>query len=540
MIHRHSIFPQRALLVGALFLTAGWTFAEQPSSDQTTPAGRAEMKSWRKAALDRQRRIIFNNDGCEPVMFMKTPSAQQLLDLRTSPLAGTQVDSIFDCTLSSGFGLFTHFTKVGQVFTTTEGRFASNQMQALLERGIDPLQIKVNFCKRNRIEVFWSMRMNDTHDGAHADYGPLMFRANKLKNEHPEFLLGTRDKPPKYGAWSAVNYGRPEIRDLAYRYVEEVCHKYDIDGVELDFFRHPVFFQSTSRGQPATDEDRTAMTDLMRRIRAMTDDVGKQRGSPVLIAMRLPDSVEYSQAIGLDLKKWLAEDLLDLFIASGYFQLNDWNYSVALGRKYGVKVYPSLDEPRIHDASARAARATNLAYRGRAANVWAAGADGVYLFNLFDPRAAMWHELGDAQSLAKLDKDYFGSVRGSIGGGQNFPFQPYQRVETLNPGNPKTLALGKTATARIQVGESDRDNSRCNLKLRLQFKSPPNPKSIQAKLNGQSIDLSLADSNWLEATVAPHLVKQGPNLVELAPTSNAGRKLLWTDLMLQVRHPPEP
>lgn len=494
------------------------------------------MKSWRKAALDRQRRIIFNNDGCEPVMFMKGPSAQEFLDLRTSPLVGSQVDSIFVCTFGSGFGMFTHFTKIGQLFTSTEGRFANNQVQALFEHGIDPLQIQVDFCRRNHIEIFSSMRMNDTHDGAYADYGPIMFRANKLKNEHPEFLLGTREKPPKYGSWTAVDYGRSEIRELAFRYVDELCHKYDIDGLELDFFRHPVFFQSTSRGEPATDEERAAMTDLMRRIRSMTDDVGKQRRRPILIAMRLPDSVEYSQTIGLDLKKWLAEDLLDLFIPSGYFQLNDWKYSVELGHKYGVKVYPSLDEPRIRDESARAARATNLAYRGRAANVWAAGADAVYIFNFFDPRAPMWHELGDPTKLAKLDKDYFGSVRGSVGGGKNFPFQPYQKTETLNPGNPKTIAPGKQAKSRIQVGENYQDNQ-CSIKMRLQFKSPPNPATIQAKLNGQTLVLSPAESNWLESTVRPALLTQGQNVVALYLASNAGKETRWTDLMIQVRHP---
>lgn len=520
-------------------LTGKCAAADTPSASHAVPAAQTSLKAWRKAAVDRQRRIIFNNDGCEPVMFMKHPAAQELLDLRTAPLAGSQVDSIFECTISSGFSLFTHFTKIGQLFTTTEGRFANNQISALAERGIDPLKIKVQFCTQNNIEIFWSMRMNDTHDGAHADYGPIMFRANKLKNEHPEFLLGTRDAPPKFGAWTAVNYSRPEIRELAFRYIDEVCHRYDIDGIELDFFRHSVFFPSTSRGQTATDEELSAMTNLMRRIRAMTDDVGRRRGRPILIAMRLPDSVEYARAIGLDLEKWLADDLLDLLIASGYFQLNDWNYTVALGHKYGVKIYPSLDEPRIRDASARAARATNLAYRGRAANVWAAGADGIYMFNFFDPHSAIWQELGDAQSLAKLDKDYFGSVRGSVGGGQNFPFQSYQRVETLNPGNPKTLSPGKKATARIQVGETYPDNSASKMKLRLQFKTLSNSKAVKATLNGQILVLSPADSNWLEAAVPPRAVRKGANVVELTLAPNARRELRWTDLMLEVRHPPD-
>ncbi len=70
------------------------------------------------------------------------------------------------------------------------------------------------------------------------------------------------------------------------------------------------------------------------------------RGRPILVAMRLPDSAEYCRAIGLDLERWLADDLLDLYIPCSYFQLNDWEYSIALGHKYGVKVYPSLDDVR--------------------------------------------------------------------------------------------------------------------------------------------------------------------------------------------------
>ena len=143
-------------------------------------------------------------------------------------------------------------------------------------------------------------------------------------------------------------------------------------------------------------------------------------------------------------------------------------------------------------------------------------------------------QLGDPAKLAKLDKDYFGSVRGSVGGGKNFPFQTYQQTETLNPANSRTIAPGKKAKARIQVGESYGDNH-CNIKLRLQFKSPPNPKFIQATLNGQKLDLSPADTNWLESTVRPDLLTPAQNVVELILAANAGKELRWTDLIIQVR-----
>jgi hypothetical protein len=64
--------------------------------------------------------------------------------------------------------------------------------------------------------------MNDTHDGAQRpskEY-PLF---PTLKKEHPEYMIGTYRKRPRHGAWTSVNYALPEIRELAYRFIEEVC-----------------------------------------------------------------------------------------------------------------------------------------------------------------------------------------------------------------------------------------------------------------------------------------------------------------------------
>jgi len=495
------------------------------------------MKALRQKAAARPRRILFNNDGGEPSVQMKSPSAKELLDLRTSALAGTQVDSIFYCTRSSGFGLFTHFTKVGQVFTSLEGRYAVNQMPALVKAGIDPLRVMVDFAKEHRMDLFWSMRMNDTHDGSTAEYGPIILRTNTLKLTYPEYLLGTARKRPKHGAWTAVDYGRPEIRELAFRYVEEVCRNYDVDGVELDFFRHPVYFKSTSRGEPATDEERAVMTDLLRRIRLMADEIGQARGRPILIAVHCPDSVEYCRAMGLDLDYWLANDLLDLWMPSGYFKLNDWDYSVKLAHRYGVKVYPSLDESRVSNATARQSRRTDLAYRGRAANVWGFGADGVYLFNGPEPDSPLWRQLGAPQGLAGLDKDYFGSIRGVVNAaGGNLPYSKYQTVETLNPANPKSVVPGRSVTARLNVGEDLSQAGPVNLKLRLQFTTAVKPQLIEVACNDHPLTLLSTNQTWLEYSVSPQVVRQLTNRIKVT-LATAATKAAWTDLLLEVRHP---
>src|SRR5687768_9389867 len=194
------------LLVAGMRVDAAETGTQFPSLEA--------LRDARRQAANRQRRIIFNNDGNEPVYLCKTNSPEELLGYRTTPLLGSHVDSIFYCTWSSGFGLFTHDTKVGKVFATKEGLFAKNLAPALIAAGTDPLRVMTDFGRKNGIEIFWSFRVNDTHDGSTADYGPIMFAANQLKREHPEWLIGSLTQKPKFGAWSAVDFGRAEVREL--------------------------------------------------------------------------------------------------------------------------------------------------------------------------------------------------------------------------------------------------------------------------------------------------------------------------------------
>ncbi len=483
------------------------------------PATLTELRALRHEAANRQRRVIFNNDGSESAMMMKTASAQELLDLRTSALAGTQVDSIFYCSRSSGFGVFTHFTKVGQIFTSQEGRYSGNQTSALLKAGVDPLRVMVDFSKQHNMESFWSMRMNDTHDGSTAEYGPIMFRTNKLKNEHPEWLISTLEKKPKFGAWSAVDFAHPEIRDLAFRYVEEVCQNYDVDGVELDFFRHPVFFKRAAMsGTECNDDERALMSDLLRRIRTMTETEGLRRGRPILLAVRSPDSVDYCRASGLDLEKWLAEGLFDLFIPGGYFRLNEWSDSIALGHKYGVKVYPSLDESRVRDPAAKKLRSSLPTYRGRALSAWQAGADGIYMFNYFKPQSTLWRELGTPATLAALDHDYFASILGlGAAAGGAYPHVGFIHVPSLNPARPISLKPGTPAAVTFDAVD-ETASANATITLRLHFKTLLLADTLTVTLNGSPLASAKAQpDNWLEFAIPSTQFKPGSNAPSASP-----------------------
>lgn len=497
-----------------------------------------QLRAARKEASHRQRRVIFNNDGNEPIYNCTDTTAEGLLRHRTSPLLGSHVDSIFYCTWSSGFGMFTHDTKVGYVFKTKEDLFSKNMITEMLAAGTDPLKVMVDFGKKNNIEIFWSLRMNDTHDAGLSGYGPVMFRANPLKLAHPEWLISAPDKRPKFGGWSAVDFTRPEIRDLVVKYVEEVCQNYDVDGVELDFFRHPVFFKRAAMsGTVCNDDERAMMTEMMRRVREVTEKAGLKRKRPILVAIRVPDSVSYCRNSGLDVEAWMQKDLVDLLMASGYFQLSNWEESVALGKKYDVRVYPSLDESRVRDAQAKKMRMSAEAYRGRVLAAHQAGMDGAYLFNSFNPNNIIWRELGDPTKLVMQDHDYFASIRGvGAAAGGALPHQKYQTVATLNPGAKIRIEPGKTAEVNFYSGT---DPSKLNvavspkIDLRLQYDGG-DPKNLRVQFNGEELKGGKQEQNWIEYQVSPNLLSGGQNRVTVTCPQDA-TAANWSDLHCKIR-----
>ena len=546
-----GILLAATLLVSLLPLSAFEKKAASPPNETSAPqaapspagekadAGLEALRAKRREAAQRKRRVIYNNDGNETFRKVREVSVEAFLKPRTTGIEGSQVDAISYCT-GHAWGLFGHGTKIGTVLDVKESPgettqlFGNNLTREYLQAGLDPLRMIVDFGHANKMEVFWSMRMNDTHDGGDkTPYGKALFAYNRLKNEHPEFLVGTRENPPANGSWSAVDYANPAVRDHTFRFMQEVCQNYDIDGIDLDFFRHRVFFKSTANGKDATPEEVAAMTDLMRRIRRMTEEEGLKRGRPILVIMRVPDSAAYAKAAGLDIEEWLKEGLLDLMVVSSYIQLNPWEVSVALGHKYGVPVYPSLDEARLKDEDSQALRyRSELGLRGRALNAWKAGVDGIYTFNFFDPASRLWRELGDPDVLAKLDKDYFASFRG-VGAPAGVPHESYITLPTLNPGAPLKIEAGGANETQFRCGDDPDRIGKATLRLR--FKAPAETGLLSVALNGTPLANPRQEKDWLAFDLDPKTLKSGPNAVRVSLAAAASRPALWTDLHMQVR-----
>jgi len=355
------------------------------------------MKEARKKAAFRKRRIIMNNDGndCwnprpgEP----KTP--ESFLSKRTTPLLGSQVDAIFYCT-----GVFNSYTHQGQEteLRTLADRGITDWAHELIGQGRDSLRIMVDFGHEHGIEVFWSMRMNDTHDSA----DPALHC--RWKKDHPDLLMGKSTDRFPYGGrrWSAVNYELAPVREKVFRILQDVATRYDVDGLELDFFRHPVYFRPQLTGEPVTQAQCDLMTDLIRRVRQMADAQAEKRGRPMLIAVRVPDSLGFARAIGLDLQRWLEEGLIDIVVGSGYFHLEPWENLVALGKRYEVPVYACLSGSRVVSSDKPESRGDIALWRGEAMRAWEAGVNGIYTFNRFNPRDPIFRELGSPEKWQLL------------------------------------------------------------------------------------------------------------------------------------------
>jgi hypothetical protein len=253
----------------------------------------------------------------------------------------------------------------------------------------------------------------------------------------------------------------------------------------------------------ASEDERDMMTDLVRRVREMTEQVGCRRGKPILIMIRVPDSIEYSRDMGLDVERWLREGLVDLLVTTCYFQLNPWEYSVALGHKYGVPVYAGLSEARVK-GEGRFRRGQIECYRGRAANAWAAGVDGIYVFNYFNPRGAVFRELGDPRSLGTMDKLYFVTVRD--GGPDRFLAKgsQYQSIPLLTPDHPTSLGPSRPLSVPLSVAE-DLSQTRAGpppeVTLHLEIPGLASAEQVSVQLGGQTLPGGRLHQGWIDCPV---------------------------------------
>jgi len=542
---QHSCGKLMTMIVLAFVMASG-DVVPVHAADETS------LTEARKRAARRQRRIIYYDDGAQTSRSYDSP--ETFLETRLNQIIDTQVDSVWYCTSSSGTIMGTHLSKTGENYADLPADVGGyvgqlrKQVLALKAAGTETLRLAIDFCHQRDMEILFSLRMNDIHDS----FSPA--EMPQWKREHPEFVLGKPEDKSKYPEsdprwfWSAWNYEIPEVREKIFRVLEDVCQRYDVDGLHLDYWRHIKFFPPTQELQPVEPRHVEMMNDFLRRIRQMTEREGQRRGRPLIIAASVPLTVERSLFVGLDIKTWLKEDLVDVLAGDGGYTPQAMAPQVrkltALTHQYGVPFYPCISRKGMVKGPLDS---TVEAWRGTAMNIWHAGGDGVFVYDYnppedgYEPLAQSvqkLNEIGSPKILKGLDKFYSIDYTTPVGG--------YHRPGWVVPNRlPITCEPGATVTVPLPVGEdiaaSAPDGKVAHAHLRLQL-SDATRDAVAVRLNGRQLDAIRSTSkDWLEYKPDTALVKAGDNRIDLQLRANGQSKsVVLNHVYLEVRYKNKP
>ncbi|MDE2716624.1 MAG: family 10 glycosylhydrolase, partial [Chloroflexota bacterium] len=190
-------------------------------------------------------------------------------------------------------------------------RNRGDNLRHMIDHHGGPMAVMTEQCHRLGMDFLPSVRMNE-----HYDIDPDDPAFGKLRREHPELTIGKGVDLPEpsmeWGVGTGLDYALPEVRDYMSSIVLETVERWDVDGVELDFFRHPTHFNIEE-----AYSNRYLMTDMVEKIRRRMDEIGEVRGKGLDLMVRVPATIERCERLGLDIREWVESYLVDMVVAGG-------------------------------------------------------------------------------------------------------------------------------------------------------------------------------------------------------------------------------
>jgi len=474
----------------------------------------------RRAATWRSRRVIFNNDGDDSLHYEKwhqedglqPPETDGFLSVRINHCFGTGVESVFFCT---------HHWSPPNLKVNDGGN-----PDPRIKQGFDALDVVVRECRRRNIEAIWSLRVNDIHD----TYFPTLMP--QWKKDYPHLLMGIPKDKNTYpvadprSVWTFADFALPDVRDMIVTLVDETLTHHDVDGMELDFLRHPAHFKETLIDKSATQEHMDMLTDMVGRVRKEVLAASERRGRPVLLSVRVLPTMRQNRHWGFDVERWVRDRYVDFITVGGGYDpftvpVKD---IVEQGHQWGIPVYVCLSVSGFSDAVARVPGSTVSSsvkcWRAAAANAWQAGADGIMTFNLF-PRFSgtratntarqVWNEIGDPDLLVRKNKIYCIENVDELWA-VGFMVRSVPRVGRL----PVELRKGGTVECTMPVGDRVAASADQLKSLRLRVcvsVQPANRESFAVTMNGTKLDAIPEKPQWLVADVPASAMAHGNNFI---------------------------
>ncbi len=242
--------------------------------------------------------VIVNDDGFSAFYSGRYQNADDLRR-QVASYADTSV-AVFEWCITSG-------SRVNFPSSTSEliganvadfGRrgdqLAVETFRRLAAEGTDTLEVVARACHDSGILCYATMRMNGDYAASAKDDSLTRQFNSDFWRTHPEF----RVRGPKGEDRTKLSYAYPEVRAFKLAILREAAAR-DIDGLALDFLRHPPFFGYEEpmvaafrarhgvdpRPLPVTDARwgpirAEFMTTFLRDTRKLLDAAGAKRGRP--------------------------------------------------------------------------------------------------------------------------------------------------------------------------------------------------------------------------------------------------------------------
>lgn len=398
--------------------------------------------------------LFYNNDGSFLLYSTPPMSAEDFVYEAVGRFVGTQIGAVVCHMFGFGDAVPLFPTKVSDAEGIDNDSFHyvsewRQQMciRGLLDQGIDPWQLALERAHEAGLQYWAGLRFNDLH-------GPRLQWASRFRVAHPEYELGNNCGSGVHGPESVyaekcvgLNFTLREVRSHRLRLVEEVCTRYDVEGFEWDLLREPGHYF------PDIQKGRSILTEYLREARTMLNRIGADRGRPLGFGIRVPATVEKCDQIGLELKTWIQEGLID-YVSPGVH----WDTAtgmpfddfVRMAQGTSCRVYACTSE-QVGPGYHRRPPASVL--RAGASNAWRQGVDGIYIFNfhhhighnLKEPEV-VFAELGDQRTLEHKDKLYvetgcFDCLKKYPRGSDVFQAFDHQLPEPLVEGVRKTVEI---------------------------------------------------------------------------------------------------
>jgi len=347
-------------------------------------------------------------------------------------------------------------------------RWAHN-LRVMLESGVDPTGRMLDRCRRRGISPWVSIRMNDVHDA------PLRRSAlhSRFWTDHPEYWR----YPDRFTAWNdrCLNYRLEPVRDHAMALVREVCDRYDMDGLELDWNRFPLHFREGEEAEGAR-----LLTEWMAEARRVVRAAEKKWNHPILLVPRVPARPEVAVGTGLDAVTWAKRGLIDHLIVAPFWTTTDYDVPVErwleLLEGTGVGVTAGLEIRIAPYPGAKTLPSTPERRRGAAMAALGRGSQGIYLFNHFDLGSRypeLLQQLSSIEALRGKDRNYAVTFVDINVPGKRIP-----------PALPKKLGPGESAEFRLSIGPKPIEGARGEVHLGLAA-APDEPIAAEVRVNDQ-------------------------------------------------------